>query len=481
VSGSIGLEKLGKPVVFVVTDNFIQDARSSAEDNGMPGLRMVTVPANEYYKRRVTREEVKPIVSNVLTALATALTRPLTIEEREPPTKKVEPGSTIKITGETYEAALEKFNQLFLDNHWGSGLPLIPPTPERVKWMLTGTSRSPTEVIGTVAPKNGIATVEKIAVNAVMAGAKPEYLPVIIATMAGLADKSFDLLHVMASTGSFTLQIVVSGPIAKEIGMHSGIGLLGYGWRANNTIGHALRLNLINLGHLWPGENDMALLGRPSSHNFYTFSENDANNPWEPHHVSRGFKQEESCVTVTTVGSYSTSFQGLTNLGGGAVSTWTIQSIMDATVRAINRGRRSMGEWRLGGHAPSPLRHYIFLHPEAAIEMNRLGYTRKSLQDYFYEKTSIPFEKLTQEEKTNLQRRIDAGEIPTDRLAVFKESLKPGGKVPLLLRPEDCYIIVAGGIPGYSFETSYYAIPPTGATAAMTKPVRDATLTKAGR
>ena len=110
-----------------------------------------------------------------------------------------------------------------------------------------------------------MATIEKIAINAVMAGAKPEYLPVIIAAMEGLTDKSYDLLHVMASTGSFTLQIIVNGPIAKEINMDSGIGLLGYGWRANNTIGHALRLSLINLGHLWPGENDMALLGRPSS------------------------------------------------------------------------------------------------------------------------------------------------------------------------------------------------------------------------
>ena len=205
---------------------------------------------------------------------------------------------TIKITAESYEAALEKFNQLFLDNHWGSGLPLMPPTPERVKWMLTGTKRSPQEVIGTVAPKNGKATIEKIAINAAMAGARPEYMPVIIAAMEALTDKSYDLLHVMASTGSFTLQIIVNGPIGEEIGMNSGIGLLGYGFRANNTIGHAIRLSLINMGHLWPAENDMALLGRPSSHTFYVFSENERNNPWEPYHVSLGYKKEESCVTV---------------------------------------------------------------------------------------------------------------------------------------------------------------------------------------
>ena len=159
--------------------------------------------------------------------------------------------------------------------------------------MLAGTARSPNEVIGTVEPKRGKATIEKIAINAVMAGAKPEYLPVIIAAMEGLTDKNYDLLHVMASTGSFTLQVVVDGPIAEEIGMNSGIGLLGYGFRANNAIGYALRLCLINTGLLWPAVNDMALVGRPSSHTFYVFAENQRNNPWGPYHVSEGYKKEE--------------------------------------------------------------------------------------------------------------------------------------------------------------------------------------------
>ena len=273
-----------------MTDNFVHDAKSGAEDTGMPRLRMVTVPADEYYKRRVSREEIKPVAVAAVNALIDGLTRPLTEEEASTKAKQAEMARTINVTAESYDAALEKFNQLFLDNHWGSGLPLMPPTPERVKWMLTGTKRSPQEVIGTVAPKNGKATIEKIAINAAMAGARPEYMPVIIAAMEALTDKSYDLLHVMASTGSFTLQIIVNGPIGEEIGMNSGIGLLGYGFRANNTIGHALRLSLINMGHLWPGENDMALLGRPSSHTFYVFSENERNDPWEPYHVSLGYK-----------------------------------------------------------------------------------------------------------------------------------------------------------------------------------------------
>jgi hypothetical protein len=138
--------------------------------------------------------------------------------------------------------------------------------------MLAGTKRSPDEVIGRVPYRNGIATVEKIAINAVMAGARPEYFPIIISAMECLAEEG-TYTHMMSSEGSFTLMIMVSGPIVREINMNSGVGLLGHGWQANNTIGRAVRLSLINIGYLWPGEIDMALIGRPSSHTFYTFAE----------------------------------------------------------------------------------------------------------------------------------------------------------------------------------------------------------------
>ena len=441
---------------------------------------MVTVPSKDYYRRRITREEIKPVAVGAFDAIIGALTRPLTLDEANPKPKQVQMAETIKITAESYDLALEKFNQLFLDNHWGSGLPLIPPTRERVKWMLTGTNRSPQEVIGTVAPKKGIATIEKIAINAVMAGAKPEYLPVIIAAMEAATDKNFDLLHVMASTGSFTLQILVNGPIAKEIGMTSGIGFLGYGWRANNTIGYAMRLALINLGHLWPAENDMALIGRPSSHIFYTFAENEENNPWEPFHVSFGYKPEDSCVTVSTMNSYS-SLGSVTVFGGGAVTIWSPQSILDKMVQTISRDRAFMTIWKIGTAIPSPSRHTLVIHPEFAMEINRLGFTRKSMQNYLYERASIPYEQLTPKEIESIQRRINAGEIPQDRVSVFKEALKPGGTFPLLIRPEDIHIIVAGGIPGYAFGTFYFSVPPYGATAVQTKLIRGAALTKAGR
>jgi hypothetical protein len=446
----------------------------------MPRLRLVTVPVEEYYKRRITREEVEPVAIGAIEALVDALITPLAADETDIATEERPAAETIRINAAGYDLALEEFNQLFLDNHWGSGLPLVPPTKERVQWMLSGTSRSPNEVIGIVAPKNGIATLERIAVNSVMAGAKPEYLPVIVTAMEALTDKRFDLLHMTTSTGSFTLQIVVTGPIAEEIGMNAGIGFLGYGWRSNNTIGHAIRLCLINIGMVWPQENDMALMGRPSSHTFQTFAENQAKSPWEPYHVSLGFETGDSCVTVATAMSHNSPGATIV-FGGGAVEPWTPQIILDNIVNAIARGRSGMTVWKLGSVIPSPQRHNIFLQPELAIELDRLGYTRKSLMEYLYGRASVPFEDLTPAEKQSVERRIADGEIPQSCVAAFKKGLKPGGRVPVLNSPEDCHIMVAGGAPGYSFGTSYFSIPPYAATSIQTKKIHGATLTRTGK
>jgi hypothetical protein len=295
VSGTVRLERLGIPVVLAIAQGFEKDAHSACFAHGMPTVRQVVVPG--YVWGRQPREAKIPLAEKAFDNLVEAMTRPLTPAEKKPTTKK-ETMQPVTISAADYELAVEKFNEVFLDNRWGDGLPMIPPTLERIRWMLSGTSRKPNEVIGKVSPGSGVATIQKIAINAVMAGAKPEYLPVIIAAMEGLTDPDFDLLHVQASTGNFTLTIFVSGPIAKEINMNSGIGFLGHGSRPNNTIGRAIRLCLINIGHTWPGVSDMAVIGRPSSHTFYTFAENNELSPWLPYHTGRGFKKNDSCVTV---------------------------------------------------------------------------------------------------------------------------------------------------------------------------------------
>ena len=474
MSGHCRIEKLGRPGVYVCTDNFVHDAESAAEDVGMPRVRIVTVQAADYYRLRDTDEAIMPVAEAVIDKLIDGLRRPLTPEEESTEPQK-EPLDPITIEAETYELAVREFNQIFLDNQWGDGLPLLPPTREAVEAMLKGTSRSPDELIGTVAPKNGAATIEKIAVNSVMAGAKPEYLPVIIAAMEGITDPDYDDLHVMTSTGSFNFAIMVTGPIAQEINVNSGMGFLGYGWQANSTIGRALRLCLINMGRVWPGVNDMALVGRPSQQ-FYVFAENQQFSPWPPFHVTQGFKPEDSCVTISSVMGASSDL-----LGGGAVATWTPEEILDNVVSMMMRPRAGMAYWKRGSSNPGPMKYILFFEPALAMEFDQQGHTRESLQKLIYERASIPYEQLIPAEIANIQPRIDSGEIPADRVPVFKAGLKPGGRLPMLDRIEDIRIIVVGGIPSYSFAMSFWREGLYAPTSDQTKLIRGATLTKSGR
>jgi len=427
-------------------------------------MRAVAVPAKTYYRGRLNLDEVRPVVAAAFDDIITGLTATLTREEANPQPEREELQRIISVTATDYAAAAEQVNQLFLANHWADGLPIIPPTEQAVKAMLAATERSPDEVIGLVSPKNGIATIEKIAINAVMAGAKPEYLPVIIAAMEGFTDEDFDLTHVQTSTGSFIPAVIVSGPIAKELNFNSGVGLLGHGWRANNTIGRALRLNLLNLGQTWPGVNDMALIGRSSSYTFFTFAENIDASPWEPYHISQGFEPNDSTVTVSTV------YGSVTQVGGGAVAPWTAQGILDNVVSRIS----TIGTYLGGVYAAKRI---VVFHPDAAAELADMGYTRDSLKRYLYEQARMPYSELNANTRRALNSMIEDGLIRPDRVEVFTESFQEGGMVPVAQSPEDIHIMVAGGSPGYSFLLGYSGTN----WAHETKKVTHATLTEAGR
>jgi len=437
----------------------------------MPGLRVVALSADKYYRARSSAAEVQPVVDEVFEEIIDDLTRPATFEESAPePARKELQTAVIHAGGKDYNDAAERVNQLFLDNLWADGLPIVPPTAEAVERMLAATTRSRDEVLGPVAPKGGLATIEKIAINSVMAGAKPEYLPAIIAAMEGFTDKRYDLTHMQASTGAFTPVVIFNGPLAREVKFNSGIGLLGHGWRANSTVGRALRLCLLNLGWTWPAVNDMSLTGRFEAYTFYTFAENEAGSPWEPYHVGLGFKPEESTVTVATTGTAPIV------LGGGAVFPWTGQGVIDTVISIV-------GQLRFGWfHSQN---YILVLHPNCAADLAKAGFTRKSLQEYLYERSRIPYEKIAAASAgfSNstlldfLRDTIADGRMRADRAPVFEEALKPGGMVPVVQSPADFHIIVAGGSPGYDLLFSY----PGPNWAHLTKKITGATLTQGGR
>ena len=187
--------------------------------------------------------------------------------------------------------------EFMFDQGFSDGLPLVPPTPERVLRMLGGTHRAPHDLIAIVPPNMGEATTEKVAINAVMAGCKPEYMPVLIAALEAVCTDAFNIHGVTATTMGAAPVIVVNGPIRDRIGMNKGLGALGSGNRANATIGRALRLIVGNVGGGKPGGVERSTLGNPMKYTM-CFAENEDRSPWPPLHVERGFNREDSVVTV---------------------------------------------------------------------------------------------------------------------------------------------------------------------------------------
>ncbi len=182
------------------------------------------------------------------------------------------------------------------DRGWTDGLPVVPPTPERVLRMLAGTTRRPGEVIGRVPPDLAPCTVEKVAINAVMAGCKPEYLPVVLAAVEAALVDAFGMHGILCTTMFAGPLVIVNGPMARHVGVNAGVNALGQGHRANASIGRALQLVIRNVGGGRPGEVDRATLGTPGK---YTFCFAEAEDPaWEPLHVQRGFARDASTVTL---------------------------------------------------------------------------------------------------------------------------------------------------------------------------------------
>ncbi len=177
--------------------------------------------------------------------------------------------------------SLEAVQAYFLERGWTDGLPVVPPTPERVEAMLAGIDAEPDLVVGKIPPLWGDATVEKVAINAVMAGCRPAALPALVAALEAMLEPAFNLYGVQATTHPVAPLLIVHGPAAARLGMHAGAGALGPGNAANATLGRAVRLCLWNLGGARPGAGDMATLGSPTKYT-YALAEREDASPWGP-------------------------------------------------------------------------------------------------------------------------------------------------------------------------------------------------------
>jgi len=291
----MSLEAAGVPSVAIHTDVFARLARATAHANGMPRTRQAFVPQPVV---DLSRPQLRAYIEGkdpnsgrpFMREVVEALTRPLDAEDLAGLSFE---RSTPRLLPADSEESLQ---QLFIENHWTDYLPVTLPTEARVAAMLKGTSHAADAIVGRMRPTSFREfweyTVEKVAVNAVMAGARPEYFPVILALAAsGSTARS-------SSTTSMTNMAVVNGPVRGEIGMNSGIGALGPYNHANVTIGRAYGLLSQNLqGGSVPNETYMGTLGNGLAYSA-CFAENEERSPWEPLHVQKGCKPSDSAVSV---------------------------------------------------------------------------------------------------------------------------------------------------------------------------------------
>ncbi len=411
----MSLEQAGVPTVAVHTNAFARLARSTARTAGMPTTRQAFVPQPIVGRTPVELRDYiegndpvskRPFMQEIIEGLSFPLTdedmKGLSFERSTP--RLLEPDTE------------DNLQALFLENRWTDNFPIILPTEERVEAMLKGASHSPDEVVGQLKPTNFREawefTVEKVAVNAVMAGAKPEYLPVILALAAsGQSARS-------SSTTSFAMLSVVNGPIRDEIGMDSGIGVMGPYNHANATIGRAYNLLSVNLqGGSVPGDTYMGSLG-----NWYnytaTFPEAEERSPWAPLHVQKGFKKEESTISNFFGGWY-------THAGYGPRETW--QEKMRHAMAAAE-------------HYNPPL---FVMDPICARGFADLGYdTKEKLIQWFAENGRLPAREYWDNQwiKTLVHPLAVAGVEPyATRLKAAPDEMVE------MFRPEDIHIVVAGG------------------------------------
>jgi len=332
---------------------------------------------------------------------------------------------------------LDEINRVYRDRRWSDGLPIVPPTIERVGRMLRFTRRAPDDVVATVAPGFGAATVERIATNAVLAGCLPEYLPVLIAATAAVAAPEFNLQGVQATTNSAAVWVIVNGPAARRLEVNGSFNCLGQGAWANATIGRALRLILQNIGGALPGEMDRATQGQPGKYTLCC-AENEAASPWSPLHVERGYAAETSTVTVV-------SAEGMMNMNTHTKDPGELLRAMAETMM-----HPPSNEYCHGGEP------WLVLGPEHAEILHGAGLTKQDVKRRLWEQSKMRADRMTDKDLLRV-RSSRAGEFGT---------IEPDTMLTIARRPEDIWLIVAGG-PG----THSIYVPGFGNSHAVTREV----------
>jgi hypothetical protein len=319
--------------------------------------------------------------------------------------------------------------ELAFDRGWTDGLPVVPPTEARVRAMLEAARLEPQQQIAFITNRQVAVTAEKVAINAVMAGCKPEYMPVVVAAIEGVADPRWGYHGPATSTGGAGVLMIVNGPIARSLDFNSGDNLFGPGWRANATVGRAVRLVMRNVIGTLPGKLDRGTLGHSGKYT-YVIAENELDSPWTPLHVERGCRPEDSAVTVMAAMAPHQFYNQLSNTAAGVLTT-----LCDAM--------------RSPGMAGQP-NYCVVLAGEHMRTIANDGWSKSDVRKFVFEnsKNSVAHFKRT--------GRLPGAVKPEDESALRS----------VVMSPDDLLVVAAGGragsfscyIPGWGSRTASQAV-----------------------
>jgi hypothetical protein len=416
VYDAILAEERNKPAVVLVNRNFLADSKSAGSSQGVP---VRTIP--ETIPSECTEiEKIKSGVDAVTDPIIDALTRPLSADEEHPPVKEAEKSPRIAFKG-----SLKEINRFFYKRGWTDGFPIIPPTEDEVTEMLTGTDLPADHIVAQIIPRLGKATVEKIAVNAVMAGALPTYMPILIAGVQALLDPEVMFGTTEVSTASWVPFWIINGPIRQHLHLNSGFGVFSPGDIANASIGRAMGLIIKNIGGARKGVEDMGRYGNPGKYTLVC-GENEEQSPWQPLHMQHGLQKEDNAVTLT----FPISFHQANRFGSDA------NGLMRGLMASVQNKYLT-----------------IIMNPDSAKTFSESGWTKKEIAEFLYQYARIPAEHSMEywgQWLQTWQNSPKSGEHNQKKVEQWtSEKIRPplnaSDPVPVLRSPEAVRIVIAGG------------------------------------
>src|SRR5918996_778378 len=460
----VAVEKAGIPAIGIVARSFIRAWQSCVQGWGQPSTAFVTIPhatagQQADFIRKMVDEQIDAIIRGLTTLPAAAGTTSGSLSGSQAT-------EIFTVEMDDTPAGLDAVNRFLAERDWSDGLPVVPPTPAAVEQMLTGTKRHPQDVLMVMEPGFGLATVEKVAINAVMAGCRPEQFPVLLAAIDCLSQPQMNHRDMQVSGHTEAPMILANGPIAKKAGINFGTTAMGPGVvnSANTAIGRALRLCLINIGNCKAGAGDPNFIGLPTKFGM-CIVEHEEVSPWPPYHVDQGFKRDDSAVTVVVVtgptdiidpGSRThedtlnniASMMFYRNAGSGG---W-IRGWQSAQVGHSNKRVSYQGPY-----------HPIILSPSRAVILAEAGMSKQDAQAWLHQHCRI-----------SLKAALSTRGMPTDASGAWLTHPElqhlahdPEATVPALESPEQYLLFVSGG-------STHYAHFFYGTYGIATRPVEEA-------